>query len=84
MRGFFCGEALSFSPKNVEVGIARARLPKRGGYPLSLGTKLLRVTLVLPEPIEAIRRKLGVLNRVLNVFVSQVVLNGAGVMTIIG
>ncbi len=84
MRGFFCGQAPSFSLKNVEVGIARARLPKRGGYPLSPSTKLLRVTLVLPEPIEAIRCELGVLDRVLDVPVTQVVLNGAGVVTIVG
>ena len=44
----------------------------------------VRKKLVLPEPIEAIRRKLGVLHGVLDVLVSQVVLNRAGIMTIIG
>ena len=83
MRGFFCGEASTFSLKNVEVGIARARLPKRGALPQSLGTKLPCATLVLPEPIEAIRCELGVLNRMLDILVAQVVLNGTGVMTII-
>ncbi len=56
----------------------------KGGYPPSLNIKSPRVPLVLPEPIEAIRCKLGVLHRVLDVLVAQVVLNGTCVVTIIG
>ena len=42
------------------------------------------MSLILPETLEAGRRQLGVAHRVLDVFVSQIVLNGAGVVSIGG
>ncbi len=42
------------------------------------------LALVVPESVEPIRRQLGVPNRVLDVFVSQVVLDGSGIVAIIG
>ncbi len=40
--------------------------------------------LVLPESVEPVRRKLGVPHRMLNVFVSQVMLDRPGVVAVIG
>jgi hypothetical protein len=40
--------------------------------------------LVLPEILEPIRRHVGVSNRVHDIFVSDVVLEGSGIMPIVG
>ena len=50
---------------------------------LRLRTPNVRAS-VVPEPVEPVRRELGVPDRVLDVFVSQVMLDRSSVVAIIG
>ncbi len=46
--------------------------------------RFLIVFLIMPEVLEAFRREFGILNRILNVTVPHVMLNGTRIMSLAG